>query len=175
MRNLLLMVSWFAVASATAGCGPSTPAPGGTAVVDVAGPWQLAAGTVDGVRFLIVDDAPVTMTVDGAQIRGRSGCNQYGGEFLMDGERVRVVLTSMTQMACPEPAMAIEAAFDAAVGRIRGATREGDRLILSGPDVELIFDRPTGDGENVLVHRAARRAEGLSGHPMIQPTAERPR
>jgi heat shock protein HslJ len=128
-----------------AACGATGPGPSSVAAIDAAGPWQLAAGTVDGVRFLIVDDAPVTMTVDGAQITGRSGCNQYGGEFIVEGESVRVVLTSMTEMACPEPAMAVEAAFGAAVARITGGTREGDRLILSGPDVELIFDRPTGE------------------------------
>jgi heat shock protein HslJ len=47
----------------------------------------------------------------------------------------------MTTMACAEPVMASEAAFLGAIGRVQGTTTGGDRLTLSGPGVELDFDR----------------------------------
>jgi len=124
-----------------AGCSASTPAPSAGGGVDATGDWQLTSGVMDGAPFPVVPDAPITLTVTGTQIGGRSACNHYGGEIVVENGNVRLRVSSMTEMACLEPAMAAEAAFHAAIGRIAGATRAGDRLILSGPDVELTFDR----------------------------------
>jgi heat shock protein HslJ len=122
------------------GCG-STPPAGGGGPVDLTGDWQLSSGTVDGASFPVVDDWPITLSVKGRDIGGRSPCNHYGGEVVVDAGGSRLEMTSMTAMACEEPVMAAEAAFMAALPRIRGATREGDRLTLLGPGVELAFDR----------------------------------
>jgi heat shock protein HslJ len=125
------------------GCssGASTPAPTTGGMVDATGDWQLTDGVVDGAPFPIVADAPITFTVQGTQVGGRSACNHYGGEIVVENGQVKLRSGSMTEMACPDPIMAAEAAFHAALARIVGATRDGDRLILSGPDVELTFDR----------------------------------
>jgi heat shock protein HslJ len=122
-------------------CSAGTPAPSGAGPVDVTGDWQLASGTVDGDPFPIVLDAPITLTVDGTQIGGRSACNHYGGEIVVEGGRPKFSLMSMTEMACAEPVMAAEAAFVAVLPRVVGAARDGDRLTLTGPGVELVFDR----------------------------------
>jgi heat shock protein HslJ len=126
---------------ALSACGATAPTPTGGGVVDATGDWQLSAGTVDGGPFPIVKDSPITMTVNGTQIGGRAACNAYGGEIVIDGGRVKFGLTSMTEMACQEPIMAAEAAYLAALARIAGATRDGDTLRLTGPNVELDFDR----------------------------------
>jgi heat shock protein HslJ len=118
------------------GCGESTSSP-----VDVSGVWQLTGGTVDGAPFPVVPDAPVTLSVAGSEIGGRSPCNHYGGRIVVDGGGSRFEMTSMTAMACEQPVMAAEAVFVAALPRIRGATLDGDRLILAGTGVELTFDR----------------------------------
>jgi heat shock protein HslJ len=117
------------------GCGAPTPSP-----VDISGAWQLTGGAVDGAMFPLVADAPVTLSVSGTQISGRSPCNHYGGEIVVDGSGSRFQMTSMTQMACAEPVMAAEAIFVAALPRVRGAVRDGDRLALTGPGVELAFE-----------------------------------
>jgi heat shock protein HslJ len=139
MRHLGMLTT-VALMVVLGACDMSSPVPSGAGPVDVTGDWQMASGTVDGVVFAVVDDAPITLTVEGTQIGGRSACNHYGGEIVVEGERTRFSLTSMTEMACPEPAMAAEAAFSAALPRVVGAVREGDRLTLTGPGVELIFD-----------------------------------
>jgi heat shock protein HslJ len=118
------------------GCGGSTSSP-----IDVSGTWQLTGGTVDGAPFPVVPDAPVTLSVASSEIGGRSPCNHYGGRIVVDDNGSRFEMTSMTAMACEEPVMAAEAIFIAALPRVRGATRDGDRLTLSGPGVELTFDR----------------------------------
>ena len=122
-------------------CDTSAPDPSGAGPVDVTGHWQMTSGTIDGVVLAVLDDAPITLSVTGTQISGRAACNQYGGEVTVEDGRPRFSLTSITEMACPEPAMAAEAAFTAALPRVVDAARDGDRLTLSGPGVELAFDR----------------------------------
>jgi heat shock protein HslJ len=117
------------------------PPPSAADVVEATGSWQMSSGTVDGVGFRIVPDAPITMTVKGSDVGGRSACNHYGAEFVVEDGEVRLRMSSMTMMACPEPAMSAETAFVGAIGRVTGATRDGDRLTLTGPGVELVFDR----------------------------------
>lgn len=132
---LLIVVSGCTAGSA------SSPAPTAGGMVDATGDWQLTSGVVDGAPFPVAADALITFTVAGTQVGGRSACNDYGGEIVVENGQVKLRSTGMTQMACPDPIMATEAAFHAALGRIVGATRDGDRLTLSGPDVELTFDR----------------------------------
>jgi heat shock protein HslJ len=138
MCRALALVALIAVL--LLGCA-STPSESGVGPVDLTGDWQLSSGTVDGAPFPVADDWPITLSVKGLDIGGRSPCNHYGGEVVVDAEGSRLELTSMTAMACEEPVMAAEAAFVAALPRIRGATRVGDRLTLLGPGVELAFDR----------------------------------
>jgi heat shock protein HslJ len=134
------LASLVMVVAVVVGCA-TTPSPDGSGPVDLTGDWQLASGTVDGAPFPVVDDAPITFSVTGRDIGGRSACNEYGGEVVVDGSGSRLEMTSMTAMACEEPVMAAEAAFVAVLPRIRDATRDGDRLTLFGRDVELVFDR----------------------------------
>ncbi len=121
-------------------CDTSSPDPGGAGPVDVTGDWQMTSGTIDGGPFPAVDDAPITLSVTGTQISGRAACNQYGGEIVVEDGRPRFNLTSMTEMACAEPVMAAEAAFNAALPRVVGAARHGEHLTLTGPGVELLFE-----------------------------------
>ena len=119
-----------------AACGGASPSP-----VDVSGAWQLTGGTIDGAPFPVVAEAPVTLSVRGTTISGRSPCNHYGGEIVVDGEGSRIELTSMTQMACEQRVMAAETIFLAALPRVREATSDAERLMLTGPGVELSFER----------------------------------
>ena len=135
------MLATIALTVVLGACATSAPSPDGAGPVDVTGDWQMTSGTIDGVVLAVLDDAPITLSVTGTQVSGRAACNQYGGEVTVQDGRPRFSLTSMTEMACPEPAMAAEAAFTAALPRVVGAVLDGDRLTLSGPGVELAFDR----------------------------------
>ena len=135
------MIASVALTVILGACDTSSPDPSGAGTVDVTGHWQMTSGTIDGVVLAAGNDAPITLTVKGTQIGGRSACNNYGGEIVFQEGRPRFTLTSMTQMACAEPAMAVETAFLVALPRVVGAARDGDRLTLTGPGVELLFDR----------------------------------
>jgi heat shock protein HslJ len=121
-------------------CDASAPDPSGAGPVDVSGQWQMASGTIDGVVLALVAESPITLSVTGTQISGRAACNHYGGEVVVEDGGTRFSLTSMTAMACAEPVMAVEAAFNAALPRVVGAARHGEHLTLTGPGVELLFE-----------------------------------
>jgi heat shock protein HslJ len=110
-------------------------------MVDATGDWQLTRGTNAGAAIPLAGDVKVTMSVAGSKVSGRSGCNMYGGDIVVVAGKIQFGALSMTEMACQEPAMATEAAYLAALGKVRAATRDGDVLTLAGPGVELVFDR----------------------------------
>ena len=124
-----------------AACGPSAPPP---EPVDASGTWVLESGTLGGTAIPIVADHPITFSVEGAEVGGQSACNFYGGQLEPAEGGVRIGLMSSTAMACGEldgDVMRSEAAFQRALGEVRAARVEADRLTLAGPTVELVFTR----------------------------------
>ena len=103
------------------------------------GEWILERGTHDGTDLPLLADAPVTMRIDGTEIGGTAACNIYGGTLQRDGDAVSFNALSMTEMGCDEPRMALESAYIAALADAGMAVRDGDRLSLTGPNVELDF------------------------------------
>jgi heat shock protein HslJ len=139
--------------------------------VDARGDWILESGTVDGAPFPLVEGRPITMTVGGATISGTAACNGYFGKLEVIDGRVRLSELGSTAMACEEPVMASEAAFQVAMRRIETSTRDGDTLVLAGPGVELTFvalaPPPISDLigrtwvlDTIVTGSEARRAEG---------------
>jgi heat shock protein HslJ len=139
MRNLLaiLIVAKVLLACSAPASSSAPTAP----IADATGNWTLVRGTDGGVPIRIVADHPITLTVDGRTIAGRAACNTYGGEIVVVDGGLRFSPMSMTEMACDEPSMTAEASYVAALGKVRGAARVGDRLTLTGPGVELTFER----------------------------------
>ena len=136
MRSgLLALVAAIAVA-----CGPApSPGPTGGGMVDATGSWVLTGAAVDGRPLPIVEGSAPTMTVDGTLVRGLAPCNWYGTRIVVVDGQVRFGEWESTAMACEEPLMASETAFNAAMARVRGAMRDGDALVLNGDGVELHF------------------------------------
>jgi heat shock protein HslJ len=127
--------------------------PGGTFLpddpVDIDGSWQLSAGSLNDRALQILDDHPITLTIEGSEIGGTAACNHYGGRFEMRAGRLTIDDLAMTAMGCEEPVAAAEAAYTAALGSVDAVARDGDELVLSGPNVELRFttvpDAPTAE------------------------------
>jgi heat shock protein HslJ len=140
-----LLTAIVVAAAVIVGCNPrETPA--STTPISLEGGWQLASGTVDGAPFPVVAESPITLVVEGTAISGRAACNQYGGTLSVVDSAPRFSMTHMTEMACEEPAMTAETAFGAALPRITGAARVGDRLTLTGQGLELVFGRVATSG-----------------------------
>ncbi len=136
--SLLLGLALLAAACSGPATSPST-APAGP--VDATGSWRLVSGSDGNAALVLVPGADVTLTVAGSQVSGRAACNQYGGEIIVADGQIQFGPMFMTEMACEEPVMSLEAAYLAALARVRAATRDGDRLALVGDGVELVYER----------------------------------
>ena len=141
---LALMVLLAACGAAQA---PSAPDASGGAVV---GDWVLTGGSIDGADAPVLEDHRITMTITGSRVGGTAACNSYGGEIAMRADGLHLENLFQTEMACVEPAaMAAEAAYMAALARVREIVRDGDELVATGDRVELRFEAlppaPTAD------------------------------
>jgi len=105
----------------------------------VVGDWVLTGGSIDGVDAPVLEDHRITMTITGSSIGGTAACNSYGGEIAMGADGLHLENLAQTEMACEEPAMAAEAAYLAALGRVREIVRDGEELVAHGEGVELRF------------------------------------
>jgi heat shock protein HslJ len=122
---------------ALAGCGGVAAGP------DVLGEWELVSGLPH------PPGVTATLVVDDAQLTGISFCNHYAGGYTLDGEALTVDGLGGTDMACDPTVMAAETAFLTALGGADRMARDGDDLVLTGPDVSLRFSRqaPVPDRE----------------------------
>ena len=99
--------------------------------------WTLAAATDLGVDHSDVD---VTARFADGTVSGRSGCNHYSGPYVIDDHSLTIGphLVS-TMMACPDPAMAVEAAYLRLLPTVVACSIEGNTLTLTDATATLIL------------------------------------
>lgn len=136
MRRSLLLLCLMLAACGTPAASPSS---GGS--VDPQGSWQLASGGTDAGPVPIVDDHPITLTVEGSTIGGSAACNGYGGKLEPTAGGIRIIDLAWTAMACmPDEVMAAEAAYTRALAAVTAIRLDGQQLVLEGVGIELRFD-----------------------------------
>ena len=126
---------------ACGGTSGTTVPSGPPAALEPDGPWELVEGTVGGQPLGLIEDARVTLNVDGSNVSGQAACNQYFGELAIESGRVSTDGFGQTEMACAEPVMALEAAYLSALAKIESAHMDGPVMVLTAPGVELRFER----------------------------------
>ena len=134
MRTLPLLL-----ALVLAACGAPGATPSASSELAIEGSWQLISGRTRAGKVPILADRPITLSVEGSSITGTAACNSYGGRLVGAGGRVRIDELGMTAMGCEPDVMASESAYTAALSAISRIGRDGDELVLDGPDVELRF------------------------------------
>lgn len=93
---------------------------------------------------------PLTMRFEEGRVSGFSGCNRFTGAYAVDGDVVTFSQLVGTMMACPEPALALETAFRAALGSPLRYAFQGIRLSLtpsSGEPLVFVAEARTLDGD----------------------------
>jgi heat shock protein HslJ len=127
---------------ATTACGAAGVSPTSQPGGDPQGSWQLVALESPEGPVPLLDDHPVTLTLEGSSVGGRAACNEYGGRIEGSGEGVTIADLAWTAMACmPDDVMGIEAAYLNALTGVRSVRLDGDELVLEGADLELRFSR----------------------------------
>ncbi len=156
--RLGLLAAFVLVLAACSGAGTATPSGGSVSPspssppsappsvapsgpIDPSGGWLLVGGTAGGRPIPMVPGADITFEVDGSTVSGRSACNQYFGEFVVENGVVRLGGLGGTEMGCDEPVMASELAYMQALAQVTAARMDGEQLVLLGEGVELRFER----------------------------------
>ncbi|GGY30359.1 META domain-containing protein [Streptomyces djakartensis] len=117
-----------------AACG-AEQADGGSASVGAGKPvtgvrWNVDSVTADGRTHEAPDGAH--MTIDKGRAEGSFGCNDFGAEATVDGDRVRLSKTRATEMACENKPMAFEETLARTLSDQEFKARvDGDRLTLT--------------------------------------------
>lgn len=152
--NVLAVVDRPAAATSptAAVATPTTEAPaddGGIAVpgddvpVEVAGiTWELVAIDGDAVELPVGEE--ITFVVDGDQARTAAACNGYVASWSADGGRVTVGGLSGTRRGCRPDVETAGSSYLVALPRVTAASRDGDRLRLTGDGVDLRFTARQG-------------------------------
>lgn len=108
----------------------------------------IAPPPVDGTGWRAVEvrghrpvaGAEPTVHFAGGRIGGSTGCNSFGGEIEIDGDRVQLGEVATTLIGCEPEISEIEAHFTLALGSVDRITLRADGLlVLSGTDGEIIL------------------------------------
>ena len=133
------------------GGGGGASGPEADEPVNLAGTWQLSRGTGPNGALHIPSGYTVTIAFEDGRVSGQA-CNMYGGDYRLDDDgSLTLSAMAMTEMACQEPMMTLEADYHAALAQVRNAAVAQGELTLSGDGAELVYTRvpPVGDADLV--------------------------
>jgi heat shock protein HslJ len=103
--------------------------------------WLAVSVLQDGAMTANPADIGTTLTLTDGQATGSTGCNRYFGGYTLSGTSLTFAPLASTEMACPEPRMAIESAWLTALGLVTGWSVDGDQLHLldaAGNDLAVL-------------------------------------
>lgn len=102
--------------------------------------WILDASSAAALEPDAPSDARATVRLEDGRAGGTAACNLYGGTYVVgeDGA-ISINVEGMTEMACAEPVMALEAAFVDGLGRVGTYRFEAEDLVLEGDGPALRF------------------------------------
>ena len=104
----------------------------------LSGEWKLVS--LNGAP--VVEGTHISLNFGDGQASGSAGCNSYGGAFESDGAEIDFDGLTMTLMACTDAGvMAQEGAYLAALEAVESFEMNGEQLVLSGPEAELVLGR----------------------------------
>jgi heat shock protein HslJ len=110
--------------------------------VSLTGAWKLTSyGTVDTLSSALADvEANLTFNEDGT-VTGTSGCNEFGGNYTVEGDQITFSEIVSTLMLCDEPLMGQEEAIHQVLTDTATYTIEGNTLTLTNNDMVLVLTR----------------------------------
>ena len=101
--------------------------------------WVLDAASAGSLVDKVPDQSRVDLQFQDGQFRGRSACNNYGGDYEADDGTISFGQMQMTAMACDDPVMRLESAYLDALGAATGYQISDAGLVLTGGQVALTF------------------------------------
>lgn len=128
--NTLSLITWIAIMLVACGGTGGDPLNGTT--------WELYSIG----RHSPIPDSMTTVRFENGQVNGLGGCNQYGGEYQINGDRITIRELYWTEMACmsPEGIMEQERRYLQSLADARSfETSEGQFQIFGSDGEALTF------------------------------------
>ncbi len=123
--NALTLITWVVVMLVACGGISGDPLNGSTWKLYSIGKYSPIAGSKITIRF------------EDGQASGNSGCNSYGGEYQVNGDKINFQELESTLMACMDPAlMGQETTFMQFLG-------DAQRIVIVGGQLQIF----RSDGE----------------------------
>jgi heat shock protein HslJ len=111
--------------------------------------WRLESLPGKDAKALGAAPRPLTVQFEAGRVSGFSGCNRLVGSYKVEAGVLTLSQLAGTMMACPEPAMALESAFRAALAGPLRYSVAGDGLSLkpaSGDPLVFVAEVQSLDG-----------------------------
>lgn len=128
---VLAAAASIAVAACSSGAASPSASSGAEGLPLEGTAWQLTDYVgPEGGSLPVPAGLAATATFEAGKVSGNAGCNQYNAAYTLDGAKITISTPSMTAMACPEPQMALEAAYTTALQKVATYAISGDALEL---------------------------------------------
>lgn len=134
MKKYLLVLFAIALALSACSAGESSSSLVGPAKLDSYGPADAPIPAVPDT------EAGITFNEDGT-LTGNSGCNGFGGNYTVEGDRVTFSEIVSTLIACEEPLMSQESVVHQVLTDTATYKIEGNTLTLSNNGMVLVLTR----------------------------------
>jgi heat shock protein HslJ len=110
--------------------------------VSLVGSWKLTSyGTADALSSTLADvDANLMFNEDGT-VTGTSGCNEFGGNYTVDGDQITFEEIVSTLKLCDTPLMGQEEAMTQVLTETAIYQIEGNTLTITNNDRVLVLTR----------------------------------
>ncbi|HEU4743778.1 MAG TPA: META domain-containing protein, partial [Anaerolineales bacterium] len=119
---------------------PGTQQPEGPA--SLTGAWRLTSYGSAGVMSSALPDVEATLTFsDDGTVTGTSGCNEFGGNYTVDGDQITFNEIVSTLMLCDVPLMGQEEAMYQVLTETATYQIDGNTLTITNKDRVLVLAR----------------------------------
>lgn len=107
--------------------------------------WELIAFEERGSMLSIPVEPQPVIEFDGGTLRLVTGCNDPGGHYVIEDDKIMVTFSRVTTMDCTDvlgvDVMAVESVFSTAMPTFESYAIEENMLHIFYPDGELLFRR----------------------------------
>jgi len=104
------------------------------------GSWELISGRSPDGEIETTETYRITLTIEDGSMSGIAACNEYGGDVETSGGRFRWLNGGITEMGCLPEVNEAETRYVKSLGTADSIERTDDRLTLSGPEVQLVYE-----------------------------------
>jgi len=134
--------------------------------------WLLTSQVVDGEMQPLPEGVTVSLYMQDGKAGGSSGCNSYFTTYQLDGFDLSFGEVGATLMACPEPAMGVEAAYLANLAAVTAYQSGGIQMALLDANGDFLLEFDLAPEPSVI---GSWVAQGINdGNDAVQSTALTP-